>query len=259
MEILMVGCGKMGGAMLRRWLDEVPARFTAVNRTPSAIPEGASHAGSPDALSGQKFDALIIAVKPQQIADIMPAYTAFLKPGGCVISIAAGFSIASIRKALGAHPVIRIMPNLPALIGRSVNGLYADETCSDAHRDLATQLAETTGTAIWVETEDEIDRITAIAGSGSGYVFEIARSYVAAAEAMGFAPGTARALVLETLSGAIEMARQSDLDLDELRNSVMSKKGTTEAGINALRRDGLLDQLMLETTGAAYQRAVELR
>ena len=76
---------------------------------------------------------------------------------------------------------------------------------------------------------------------------------------MGFAPGTARALVLETLSGAIEMARQSDLGLDELRNSVMSKKGTTEAGINALRRDGLLDQLMLETTGAAYQRAVELR
>ncbi|MCR9267372.1 MAG: pyrroline-5-carboxylate reductase [Alphaproteobacteria bacterium] len=259
MEILMVGCGKMGGAMLRRWLDEVPARFTAVNRTPSAIPDGAQHAGSPEALDGRRFDAIIIAVKPQQIAEIMPAYTPFLKEGGCLISIAAGFSIASIQRELGDNPVIRIMPNLPALIGRSVNGLYADPACTQAHRDLATQLAETTGTAIWVDTEDEIDRITAIAGSGSGYVFEIARSYTAAAEEMGFAPDTARALVLETLSGAIEMARQSDLSLEELRNSVMSKKGTTEAGINALRRDGWLDQLLLETTGAAYQRAVELR
>ncbi len=259
MDILMVGCGKMGGAMLRRWLDQVPARFTAVNRTPSAIPDGARHAGSPDALEGQTFDAIIIAVKPQQIEDIMPAYMPALKPGGCLISIAAGFSIASIQRALGDHPVIRIMPNLPALIGRSVNGLYAHTSCTLAHRDLATRLADATGTAIWVDTEDEIDRITAIAGSGSGYVFEIARSYVAAAEEMGFAPDTARALVLETLSGAVEMARQSDLGLEELRISVMSKKGTTEAGIHALRRDGLLDQLMRETTGAAYQRAVELR
>ncbi|WP_238934509.1 pyrroline-5-carboxylate reductase family protein [Maricaulis parjimensis] len=255
----MVGCGKMGGAMLRRWLDAVPARFTAVNRTPSAIPDGAGHAGSPSALEGRRFDAIIIAVKPQQIADVLPDYMAFLKPGGCLISIAAGFSVASIQRELGEHPVIRIMPNLPALIGRSVNGLFASPACTDAHRDLANQLAETSGTAIWVETEDEIDRITAVAGSGSGYVFEIARAYVDAAEAMGFDAETARALVLETLSGAIEMARQSDLSLEDLRNSVMSKKGTTEAGIKALRRDGLLDQLMRETTQAAYARAVELR
>lgn len=259
MDILMVGCGNMGGAMLRRWLDAVPARYTAVNRTPSAIPAGAEHAGSPDALSGRTFDALVIAVKPQQIAELVPAYAALLKDDGCFVSIAAGFSVASMKTALGDRPMIRIMPNLPAQIGRGVNGLYADPLCTPAHRDLAERLARATGSAIWVDTEDEIDRITAVAGSGTGYVFEIARAYVAAAEQMGFAPETARTLVLDTLAGAIEMARGSGESLETLRNSVMSRKGTTEAGINALRRDGLLEQLLVETTEAAYARAVELR
>jgi pyrroline-5-carboxylate reductase len=259
MDILMVGCGNMGGAMLRRWLDAVPASYTAVNRTPSAIPAGASHAGSPEALEGRTYDALVIAVKPQQIADIIPAYAPFLKEDGCFVSIAAGFSVASMKAALGDRPMIRIMPNLPAQIGRGVNGLYADPLCTAAHRDLADRLAKATGSAIWLDTEDEIDRITAVAGSGTGYVFEIARAYVAAAERMGFSPETARTLVLETLAGAVEMASQSDNSLEELRNSVMSKKGTTEAGINALRRDGLLEQLLVETTEAAYARARELR
>ncbi len=259
MDILMVGCGKMGGAMLRRWLDEVPARFTAVNRTPGVIPDGCGHAGSPDALAGRSFDAIIIAVKPQQIEDVVPAYAPFLAANGCYISIAAGFSVASLKRAFGDKPMVRIMPNLPALIGRGVNGLYADPACTADHRDLADKLARAAGSAIWLDSEEEIDRITAVAGSGSGYVFEIARSYVAAAERLGFTPDTARTLVLETMAGAVEMALRSEESLEELRNSVMSRRGTTEAGINALRRDGLLDRLMTETTEAAYNRAVELR
>ena len=259
MDILMIGCGKMGGAMLRRWLDAVPAAFTVVNRTPAAVPEGAVHAASPDALSGRRFDAVIIAVKPQQIADIVPAYAHLLAEDGCYISIAAGFSVASLKRALGERAMTRIMPNLPALIGRGVNGLYADPSCSDTHRDLADGLARATGSAVWLESEDEIDRITAVAGSGTGYVFEIARSYAAAAERMGFAPETARRLVLETMGGAVEMAAQSGESLEDLRNSVMSKKGTTEAGIGALRREGTLDRLLAETVQAAYDRACELR
>jgi len=259
MDILLVGCGKMGGAMLRRWLDAMPARFTTVNRSGRALPPGTEHVSGADALDGRRFDAIIIAVKPQQIPDVLPDYTEFLAEGGCYVSIAAGFSAASISKLVGDKPVIRIMPNLPALIGRSVNGLYANSACGPAHRDLADQLAKTTGTAVWLDSEDELDRLTAVAGSGPGYVFEIARSYIAAAEDLGFSRETARALVLETIGGAIEMAARSEDDVAELRNSVMSKKGTTEAGINALRRDGLLDALLKDTTRAAYDRAVELR
>lgn len=259
MKILMVGCGNMGGAMLRRWLEAVPADYTAVNRTPSVVPAGVRHAGSPQALEGERFDALVIAVKPQQIGELVPAYAPLLKDEGCFISIAAGYSVASMKRLLGARPVIRIMPNLPAQIGRGVNGIYADPDCRETHRALADRLARATGLAVWLDTEDEIDRITAVAGSGTGYVFEIARAYVAAAERMGFAPETARTLVLETLAGAVEMAQHSERSLEDLRNSVMSRKGTTEAGINALRRDGLLEQLLVETTEAAYARACELR
>lgn len=259
MDILLVGCGKMGGAMLRRWLDAMPARFTAVNRSGRALPPGTEHAAGVDSLAGRRFDAIIIAVKPQQIPDVLPAYTGLLAENGCYVSIAAGYSAASLAGLVGEKPIIRIMPNLPALIGRSVNGLYANAACETGHREFADQLATTTGTAIWLDDEDELDRLTAVAGSGPGYVFEITRSYIAAAQALGFSKETARKLVLETLGGAIEMATRSDEDVAELRNSVMSKKGTTEAGINALRRDGLLDQLLLDTTRAAYDRAVELR
>ncbi len=259
MDILLVGCGKMGGAMLRRWLGAMPARFTTVNRSGRALPPGTEHVTGADALEGRRFDAIIIAVKPQQIPDVLPNYTELLSEGGCYVSIAAGFSAASIGKLVGDKPVVRLMPNLPALVGRSVNGLYANAACNQAHRDLGDQLAKTTGTAVWLDSEDELDRLTAVAGSGPGYVFEIARSYIAAAEALGFSRETARALVLETMGGAVEMAMRSRDDVAELRNSVMSKKGTTEAGINALRRDGLLDSLLEDTTRAAYDRAVELR
>ena len=259
MDILLIGCGKMGGAMLRRWLDAMPARFTAVNRSGRALPAGTEHVDGIDALVGRRFDAIIIAVKPQQIPDVLRDYTSLLAEGGCYVSIAAGFSAASLARIVGDKPVLRLMPNLPALIGRSVNGLYASPACKERHRDIGDQLARSTGTPVWLDSEDELDRLTAVAGSGPGYVFEIARSYIAAAEALGFSNQTARALVLETMGGAIEMASKSDQDVAELRNSVMSKKGTTEAGINALRRDGQLDRLLTETVQAAYDRAVELR
>jgi len=259
MDILLIGCGKMGGAMLRRWLDAMPARFTTVNRSGRALPAGTEHAVGAAALTGRRFDAIIIAVKPQQIPETLPDYGSLLAEDGCFVSIAAGFSTASITAIVGDKPILRLMPNLPALIGRSVNGLFANSACSRRHRDIGDELARTTGKPIWLDTEDELDRLTAVAGSGPGYVFEIARSYIAAAEGLGFSPETARSLVLETLGGTIEMAARSDQDIAELRNSVMSKKGTTEAGINTLRRDGTLDTLLSDTVRAAYDRAIELR
>lgn len=249
----------MGGAMLQRWIDDVPARFTAVNRSGDNIPAGVAHARSAADLDGRYFDAIVIGVKPQQIADVLPDYAGLLEDDGCFISIAAGFSTASLAAALGDRPIVRIMPNLPALIGRGVNGLYANAKCEVGHRNLASALAQSTGRAIWVDTEDEIDRITAIAGSGPGYVFEILRSYIAAAEAMGFDKETARTLVLDTVGGAVEMAARSDQTAEELRNSVMSKQGTTQAGIEALTRDGLLERLIADAAQAAYERARELR
>lgn len=259
MQVLLIGCGKMGGAMLRRWLQADIAHFTVASPNGGSVPEGVAHVRAPSELAGRVFDMLVIAVKPQMIDTALPVWMPHLAPTGCLASIAAGYSSDRITALVGERPVIRLMPNLPAMIGQGVNGLYANALCQPAHREAATALALATGSAIWVDDEDQIDRITAVAGSGSGYVFEIARSYVAAAEALGFNTETARTLVLDTMAGAIEMARQSESSLETLRNDVTSKNGTTQAGLQALMQDGALDTLMENTTAAAYARAVELR
>ena len=117
-----------------------------------------------------------------------------------------------------------------------------------------------TGTAITVDAEDKLDRVTAVAGSGPGYVFEIARTYVAAAQELGFSAQEARAMVLGTMAGTVAMAQADEAgDLEALRNSVTSKGGTTAAGLDALNGDDTLTRLMRSTLQAAYDRAVELR
>lgn len=263
MNILLIGCGKMGGAMLGRWAAHGAHRFTVADPAATDLPEGVAHVTKATSLAPGAFDAILIAVKPQMIADVVPDYAPALAPGGVFVSIAAGTSVASLERALGPAggdaAIIRVMPNMGALVGMGVSGLYANARCTDAQRAEITALIGQTGTCIAVQSEDEIDRLTAVSGSGPGYVFEILRSYVAAAEALGFDPDTARALVFGTVAGTVEAARRSEQSLEALRDSVTSKNGTTQAGLEALMHGGALDGLLHETVQAAYARAVELR
>ncbi|MFV0624508.1 pyrroline-5-carboxylate reductase family protein [Sphingomonas sp. ac-8] len=264
----MVGYGKMGAALLSQWQaaagrPDADHQFTVID--PAVDPAAASpfpavtFVQQPPAPDACAFDLVIVAVKPQLVDAVLPLYADRLAQGGFVASIAAGCSLARLRALAGGVPVVRIMPNLPAAIGAGVSGLCADPTATPEQRAAVQQLAEAVGTAVWVADEDQLDRLTAVAGSGPGYGFEIARSYVAAAQAIGFDAATAKQLVLGTLAGTIEMAKQSPLELDALRTSVTSKNGTTAAGLAALNGDGTLDQLLQATLDAAYARAVELR
>jgi pyrroline-5-carboxylate reductase len=259
MKILLIGCGKMGGAMLRQWVRHDGNDFTVADPAPQELPEGVAHVTKATSLPEAEFDAIIIAIKPQMIADLLPDYIQALKPGGCYVSIAAGCSIASLRDIVGEAAIVRVMPNLAATVGQGVSGLYANAACTEAQIDAVTTVIAQTGRCVRLANEDEIDRLTAVSGSGPGYVFEIMRSYVEAARRLGFDEETARALVFDTITGTVETARQSGASLEELRNSVTSKNGTTQAGLDALRREGLLDQLLDDTAQAAYRRAVELR
>lgn len=269
MRIALVGHGKMGAALLSQWLAvadrEFPDHhFTIVDpaldpeATRSAPPQ-ATYLPALPATVERAFDLVIVAVKPQMLDAVLPLYRERLAEGGFVASIAAGCSLARLRSLAGDVPAIRIMPNLPAAIGQGVSGLCADPSASPEQRAAVEQLMAAAGTAIWVKDEDQLDRFTAVAGSGPGYVFEIARSYADAAQALGFDAETAKQLVLGTLSGTIAMAQQSPLELDALRNSVTSKNGTTAAGLDALNADGGLDRRIEATLAAAYARAVELR
>ena len=209
--VALVGYGKMGAALLSQWREAAGQRFPGhrffvidpavdltENGSEGVVGEGAggkpprvTFLNEPPPTAQCAFDCLIVAVKPQMLDDVLPLYADRLAEGGMVASIAAGCSIARLRTLAGGAPTVRIMPNLPAAIGAGVSGLCADPSVSDAQRAMVETLMAAVGTVVWVSDEDQLDRLTAVAGSGPGYVFEMARSYVAAAQALGLS-GRAR-------------------------------------------------------------------
>jgi len=258
-NIVMIGCGKMGGALLGHWMSG-GENFTVVDPMLDSAPSPARLVSDPDALGEERVDVVIVAIKPQMIGDVLPDYASRLAEGGYVLSIAAGSSAQRIARAMNGAPVVRVMPNLPAAVGQGVSGLYAGPEVGADQRAHASAMMARAGTVVTVDDEDRLDRVTAVAGSGPGYVFEIARAYVAAAEEQGFSAEDARAMVLGTMAGALAMAMEEGApDLETLRNSVTSKGGTTAAGLAALNGDETLSRLMRVTLQAAYERAVELR
>lgn len=256
---LMIGCGKMGGALLRRWVQSDDVVFSVVDPAAQDIPDQAKAYAHIDALGSERFDIIVVAIKPQLIEAILPDYIKHLAKDGVVVSMAAGCSMETLSGALETQAIIRIMPNLPSFIGKGVAGIFAGPAVTSKQRSLIESLMNLSGRCVWVETEDGIDRITAVAGSGPGYVFEFARAYVEAAMELGFSKEDARDLVLGTIAGTIEMAQQSSQTLETLRNNVTSKNGTTEAGLNALNGDQGLTEKLKSTVEAAYRRAIELR
>lgn len=249
----------MGSALLSQWVSGDES-ITVVDPMASDLPAGVTLVADRSTIAADRFDCIVTAVKPQLIDEVMPAYGENLAPGGYVLSIAAGYSADRLSRLLGDAPVVRTMPNLPAAIGRGVSGICPGPGATGAHMAHAEAFMRRAGATITVDSEDRLDRVTAVAGSGPGYVFEIARAYAEAAMAQGFDEDEARDMVLGTIGGAIAMASEpSAPDLETLRNSVTSKGGTTAAGLNALNGDNGLSDLLHATLQAAYDRAVELR
>lgn len=249
----------MGGALLEHWM-EGDERFTIVDPMLESAPDNARLVSSRDSIADESFDVVIVAIKPQMIEEIVPEYASMLAESGYVLSIAAGCSIARLSNLMNDAPVVRVMPNLPAAVGCGVSGICAGTGAEGSPLAHAETMMRRAGTTITVDSEDKIDRFTAVAGSGPGYVFELARAYVAAAMELGFDEQEARAMVLGTIEGTTAMALEPDApSLDDLRNSVTSKGGTTAAGLEALNGDGQISHRLRETLEAAYNRAVELR
>lgn len=249
----------MGSALLSQWVhgDE---SITVVDPMASDLPDGVKLVRERSDISSESFDCIVAAVKPQLIDEVLPDYAENLAEGGYVLSIAAGYSASRLSKLMGDAPVVRTMPNLPAAIGRGVSGLCPGPHATDDHMKHAQEFMGRAGTTITVDSEEKLDRVTAVAGSGPGYVFEIARAYAEAAMAQGFDEEEAREMVLGTIGGAIAMASEPGAtSLEDLRNSVTSKGGTTAAGLNALNGDNGLSDRLHATLQAAYDRAVELR
>ncbi|MFK0313113.1 pyrroline-5-carboxylate reductase [Pseudomonas sp. NPDC090233] len=202
-------------------------------------------------------DVIVLAVKPQVMKAVCEALRPNLQDGQLIVSIAAGITCASLQAWLGARPVVRCMPNTPALLRQGVSGLYATAEVSSAQREQAEQLLSAVGTALWLEQEQQLDAVTAVSGSGPAYFFLLIEAMTVAGEKLGLPRDTASQLTLQTALGAAHMAVASDVDAAELRRRVTSPAGTTEAAIKSFQASGF-EAIVEKALAAAATRSAEL-
>jgi pyrroline-5-carboxylate reductase len=204
-------------------------------------------------------DAVILAVKPQVMAEAAASIAGAVNDNNAVvISIAAGVTISSMLSRLGPNTaIVRCMPNTPALLRCGASGLFANDNCSGPQRELARTILSAVGITCWVESEGELDAITALSGSGPAYFFLFTEAMIAAGQQLGLAREVATSLALQTALGSARMALDSDVDLAELRRRVTSPGGTTERAVQSFERDGLEDTVA-RAMRAAAERAAEM-
>lgn len=202
-------------------------------------------------------DAVVLAVKPQVLKQVCAELLPCLK-GELVVSIAAGTRISTLTRWLNGHErIVRTMPNTPALIGQGITGLFAPAFVAAEDVATATELMQSTGVVVAVDSEVMIDAVTAVSGSGPAYVFHWIESMLAAAEGVGFNAADARTLVLATLKGATALAETSDESPTVLRERVTSKGGTTAAALAVINQRGV-QQALVDAVRAARDRGIEL-
>ncbi|HPY38960.1 MAG TPA: pyrroline-5-carboxylate reductase [Thiolinea sp.] len=204
-------------------------------------------------------DVVVLAVKPQVMREVVePLKTAAQKQRPLFVSVAAGIREESLNTWLGGNlPIVRCMPNTPALVKAGATGLYANPQVSKEQRSLAESILRTVGIILWFEDEAKLDAVTAVSGSGPAYFFLVMEAMQAAAESLGLKAEDAQLLVVQTALGAARLALESEQKPADLRKQVTSKGGTTEAALNKLNAGGLVP-LFAEALQAAEQRSKEL-
>lgn len=258
--LVLLGCGKMGTALLTGWLAAglPPASVWVMEPNPSDWLKGTGvHLNAP--LPKAPAVALV-AVKPQVMGAALPALQALGNASTLFVSIAAGTSIAAFEAALGARtPIVRTMPNTPAMVGRGITGICANAHAGAAGLALARTLMQAVGEVVELEGEHQIDAVTAVSGSGPAYVFHLIEAMAAAGEAEGLSPEVAMKLARATVCGAGELAFRAPESAAQLRINVTSPGGTTAAALSHLMDpDTGLPPLMRRAVHAAALRGKEL-
>lgn len=262
-SLVLLGAGKMGGAMLEGWLriGMNPAGISLFDPHPSdelvGLAAAKGMAINPDPASLASVEVLVLATKPQMLDTAAPAVQALIRPETLLISILAGKTLSDLSARLpNATAMIRAMPNLPASVQRGATGAAAGRGVTGAQRAMADALLRSIGTVEWLDDEGLIDAVTAVSGSGPAYVFHLVECLAAAGKAAGLPADIAERLARATIEGAGELLHQSPLSPATLRQNVTSPAGTTAAGLSVLM--GPLGPLVVETVAAAKRRAGEL-
>ncbi|MBV0912620.1 pyrroline-5-carboxylate reductase [Anianabacter salinae] len=259
--LVLMGCGKMGSAMLAGWLARgLPApSVTVIDPKPTDWLRAQGTRLNAD-LPADPAIALI-AVKPQMMGDALPGLRALGGGGTLFVSIAAGTPIARFEEALGAgSPIIRAMPNTPAAVGRGITAIIGNAQATPDHMSLAETLLSAVGQVVQLDDEDQMDAVTAVSGSGPAYVFHLIETLAAAGEAEGLPPELAMQLAKATVGGAGQLAEDAVEDPSQLRVNVTSPQGTTAAALGLLMdEDNGFPALLRRAVKAAADRSRALR
>ncbi|HTV44727.1 MAG TPA: pyrroline-5-carboxylate reductase [Stellaceae bacterium] len=262
--LVLVGCGKMGSALLRGWIaDRIASRFLVVEPAGPvadfAAGDTVSWFRSAEELPAEPApDAVVFAVKPQIIDTVLPGYRRWAEAPSLFVSIVAGKTMAGITNHLGPAALVRTMPNTPAAIGRGITVACADRRVTAAQRRLCDRLLAAAGESAWVEDEALLDAVTAVSGSGPAYVFLLIEALAEAGRTVGLPDALAARLALVTVAGSAELARCSAESPAQLRENVTSPGGTTRAALDVLMAEDGLAALLGRAVAAATARSREL-
>jgi pyrroline-5-carboxylate reductase len=255
----------MGGAMIAGWRDRGLTRAVVVEPARGAV----AALGLPSSIvvvddaaavpADFKPDIVVLAVKPQVMDAVVPPYRRFADGGAQIVSIAAGKPLAYLARQLGdAAAVIRVMPNLPASIGRGISVAVANARTTTGGRDLAEMLLAACGEVAWVDDEALLDPVTALSGGGPAYVFLLAEVLAEAGVACGLPPALARRLARVTVAGSGELIRESTEAVETLRQNVTSPGGTTLEALKVLMAADGIQPIFSRALAAAARRSREL-
>lgn len=258
--LVLLGCGKMGSAMLEGWLkDGLPVTSVYVlDPYPSGWLKGTGVHINTDLPADPAI--VLVAVKPQMMGAALPTLAAMGNGDTVFVSVAAGTPIAQFEAVLGGEtPIVRAMPNTPAAIGRGITAIIGNSHVSDTALDLAETLLQAVGQVVRLDTEDQIDAVTGVSGSGPAYVFHLIETLAKAGEAQGLSPELSMQLAKATVGGAGALAEQAEEDPAQLRVNVTSPNGTTQAALEVLMdaQTGF-PTLLNKAVDAAVKRSKEL-
>lgn len=260
-NICFIGGGNMAqaliGGLISRGLP--PTRITVsdpVEQIRQLLQEKEVHVTQDNVAAIKNADVVVLAVKPQVLATVLRPLKGLLSDK-LVISIIAGAEIQTISNLIDSNRIVRVMPNTPALVQTGAHGIYANDVVGASDRELTSQILAATGLTIWVNSEAQIDAVTAVSGSGPAYFFYLMESMIRAGKNLGLDEKVATALTLQTALGAAQMAITSSNTPSELRKNVTSPNGTTQAALEVFDR-AQISQNIQSALAAAQKRSQEL-
>ncbi|MCJ8512364.1 pyrroline-5-carboxylate reductase [Acinetobacter lwoffii] len=260
-NICFIGGGNMAQALIGGLISRgLPAtRITVsdpIEKVRALLAEKEINVTGENSAAIQDADIVVLAVKPQVLAQVLQPLKGLVN-NKLIISIVAGAEIATLSALLGTERIVRVMPNTPALVQTGAHGLYANVSVETSDRELSSQVLASTGLTIWVDSEAQIDAVTAVSGSGPAYFFYMMESMIRAGKNLGLDEKVATALTLQTALGAAQMAITSSNTPAELRKNVTSPNGTTQAALEVFDR-AQISQNIQAALAAAQKRSQEL-